>query len=79
MNPTPTHWTDDRIAELKQLRSLLSECGSLNNGSGVIQRMERIIELAKILTETGEDFTRVDFMRFLTERAREDRFPTISA
>ncbi len=54
-------WPQERRFQFDQLRDLVREAGSLNNGSHVIQRMQRIEMLCCDLHKT-------DFMHWLHEQ-----------
>lgn len=65
-------WTDDRCAELEQLRQLLRDVSAINNGSHCLERIARCIEIADALQQT--DFTgRRSFYGFVEDLAIADR------
>lgn len=64
-------WTDDRCAELDQLRTLLREVSAIDNGNHCLERIARCIRLADSLT--AFDTGRRVFVGFLEDLAIADR------
>lgn len=62
-------WPQDRRAELAKLQDLLIAARTLNNGSGVIQRLEQVIQIADDLTHSDGVAPRRSFMEFLLQEA----------
>ena len=60
-------WTHYRIRQLDQLRELLIEASYLNNGSGVIERMKKVVNLAKALFDSDLKKGRKSFIQFLID------------
>lgn len=58
-------WTEQRRVELEQLRQLLIECITINRGSHVIERLQRIEKLASELWESDLSNGRESFHTFL--------------
>jgi hypothetical protein len=75
-------WNLRRWKQLKDLEKLLYECVSINNGSGAIERIQRIGKAAGKLNGHRMSFTVKHFIRFLNEQAetelRKKRQDTIS-
>lgn len=67
------NWTDERVAELKELQTLLNDVRLLNSGSAVIERMQRCIAAAEKLTELNFDKPRESFPQFLMNLAIAER------
>ncbi len=70
---TPTPWTEDRWAELCELRTLLNEVRQINNGSDCLGRIARSIETAERLTRPDFRTPRKSFMLFLEDMAVESQ------
>lgn len=66
---TLERWPKDRWDELKELESMLYELGSINNGSGAIERLQSCIAIAKKLTRTDYHAHRESFMMYVENQA----------
>ena len=62
-------WSEDRRAELVELEQLLMDAESLNSGSGAIERMQRLVEIAKKLKRSDARLAKPSFMQFLLREA----------
>jgi hypothetical protein len=64
-------WTVERWGELETLRQLLNDCERIDNGSGIIARLQRISETARKLSKAnyGSHPFRESLMSFLEGRA----------
>jgi hypothetical protein len=68
-------WPEDRRKELIDLRDMLHELRSLNNGSNFLGKVERAIEVADRLTRSDLAARRNSFYSFLENQA-VTRHPT---
>lgn len=66
-------WNEDRIAELEKLHDLLEAANSINKGSGAMERIHRVIELAGELSRSDRNSGRKNFTQFLVEKAHDDQ------
>lgn len=73
--PTPTYWTDDRVAEFQMLQRLLNEVTLINRGSHVIERIQVCESIAAQLSGSDWFSRRKSFMSFLSDVIISDRFP----
>lgn len=62
-------WPEDRRQELIDLRDMLHELRSLNNGSNFLGKVERAIEVADRLTRSDLAAQRYSFYSFLETQA----------
>ena len=46
-------WTDERIEQLEMMEEMMIDLANINNGSGFMQKMERIISTAEDLTKSN--------------------------
>jgi hypothetical protein len=68
---TPETWNEQRLTELEELEQLLIECGHIDSGSGIINRLQRITEVANKLRRSdyqAQPFRR-SFLSFLRDEA----------
>ena len=65
-------WTDRRVEQFQQLQELLNECRSIDSANHIIDRLKRISEMGKALSDwsVGEP----GFIDFLREQVAKDRF-----
>jgi len=68
-----TKWTDERALQLEDLESLIRECVTMNNGSGIIERLQRIEDLSCKLSKADLVAGHNSFMGFLREIAVTER------
>lgn len=67
-------WPQARCDELVTLQRLLREASALNNSSDFLGRADRVIELARQLTDSDyADRGRPSFMQFLIEQATKEQ------
>lgn len=66
-------WTKGRRDELGKLQELVTQIGTLNSGSGAIDRLQRIMILADDLAKTDLDNGRLSFVNFLVELSASER------
>ncbi|ONU64400.1 hypothetical protein A8E62_12090 [Burkholderia cenocepacia] len=66
-------WTKDRRDELGKLQELVRQIGTLNSGSGAIDRLQRIMILADDLAKADLDNGRLSFVNFLVELSASER------
>lgn len=62
-------WDDLRLAELDELNELFNVATAINKGSGAIERIQRVIELASKLSHSDRASGRRSFSQFLVEQA----------
>jgi hypothetical protein len=67
-------WDNYRCDQLSQLEDLIRECQSINTGSGVLARLDRIIEIAKQLDDWDDERKKASFMSFVKDYAIGCRF-----
>ncbi len=65
-------WNKRRWQELKRLERLLHDCCSIDRGSNVIERIQRIIKEAGFLSGSGRGLLMSHFMRFLNQQAQDN-------
>lgn len=53
-------WDDKTAEQLKTLRTLLWDIATLNNGSGCLDVLQRSVDAAKSLTESGESLSFIE-------------------
>lgn len=67
------NWTPERCTELDVLDRLLSECCLLNSSSGIVERIQRIEDLAFQLVSDDARTPRESFSMFLKRLAIAER------
>lgn len=63
------NWPEDRWHEFNDLRDLLTDAESLNHANCVIERMQRLIDMATSLTRWDRKTGRKSFVAFLEDLA----------
>jgi hypothetical protein len=58
-------WPEDRLKDIETLQLLLREVRTIDNGSHVIERLQRCIALADKLADTDYQSGRASFTQFL--------------
>ena len=64
-------WAKDRREELAMLQELFDAAKQINQGSGAIERVQRVIELAGKLSSYDYDTDRPSFTQFLVVQATQ--------
>jgi hypothetical protein len=64
-------WPKDRRAELSKLQEMFDIAKQINQGSGAIERLQRVIELSGELSSHDYDQDRPSFTQFLVEQATQ--------
>lgn len=72
----PEPWSVERWEELEQLARLLYDCGTINRGNYVIEKLQHIIKDSESLTNWTEGGQRQSFLDFIREQARHGYRPT---
>lgn len=65
-------WPEERRRELAELRDLIAQCKAINSANNILERLDRIIEVAEFLTATDLIEQRKSFLEFLVEEATRD-------
>lgn len=60
-------WTPERKAQYRSLLILIDNCKYLNDGTGAIDTLNKVIKTAEILSEWDYADSGTSFMSFLTE------------
>lgn len=60
-------WTPERKSQYRSLQILIDNCKYLNNGTGAIDTLNKIIKTADSLSGWDASDGGVSFMHFLTE------------
>ena len=65
-------WPEKRCKQLDELKKLLREVSTINNGNNCLQRIAECIELSDKLQEWSLKRREVSFVAFLEDLARGD-------
>lgn len=67
----PGGWDDYRYKQLEQLITLIRMAGSLNNGSGIVRKIEEMDRVAGLLDHSDREAKRKSFIQFLQDGGEE--------
>lgn len=66
-------WTDERVAQLSKLKTLLIVAGSLNSSNDILNNIQLCIAISEELSRFNHETFELSFTQFLDHLAIKDR------